>query len=49
MFKKVALAVCLVMLTPVVVVLAVAASKPDVLHIERSASIKAAPDKLFLS
>lgn len=47
MFKKVALAVCLIMLTPVVVVLAIAASKPDVLHIERSASIKAAPDKLF--
>ncbi len=47
MIKKIALGVVAVLAVAVVVVLGIAAGKPDTMVIERSAIIKAPPEKLF--
>lgn len=47
MIKKIALGVAAFLAVAVVVVLGIAASKPDTMVIERSATIKAPPEKLF--
>ena len=43
MFKKIAI----VVLVLIVAVLAYAATRPDTLHVQRSASVKAPPEKIF--
>jgi uncharacterized protein YndB with AHSA1/START domain len=47
MVKTVALVVVLLLVVVVGAVLAYAATKPDVFHVQRSASVKAPPDKIF--
>ncbi|MFA6211037.1 MAG: SRPBCC family protein [Candidatus Obscuribacterales bacterium] len=47
MVKKIALAIAAVLGVAVVVILGLASTKPDVMVIERSAVIKAPPEKLF--
>ena len=47
MIKKIALGVAAVLAVAVVVILGIAASKPDSITVERSAVIKATPEKLF--
>jgi uncharacterized protein YndB with AHSA1/START domain len=47
MVKTIALVVVLLLVVVVGAVLAYAATKPDVFHVQRSASVKAPPDKIF--
>lgn len=47
MIKKIALGVAAVLAVAVVVILGIAAGKPDSITVERSALIKATPEKLF--
>jgi uncharacterized protein YndB with AHSA1/START domain len=47
MFKTIALTVAVLLVVGAVAVLILAMTKPDTLHVERSASIKAPPDKVF--
>lgn len=47
MIKKIALGVAAVLAVAVIVILGIAASKPDEMVIERSLTIKAPPEKLF--
>jgi uncharacterized protein YndB with AHSA1/START domain len=47
MVKTIAFVVVLLLVVVVGAVLAYAATKPDVFHVQRSASVKAPPDKIF--
>jgi hypothetical protein len=47
MVKTIAVVVVLLLVVVVGVVLAYAATRPDVFHVQRTASIKASPDKIF--
>lgn len=47
MFKKIALAILGVLVLAIGVVLALAAAKPDVFQVQRSATIKAPPEKIY--
>jgi uncharacterized protein YndB with AHSA1/START domain len=47
MIKAIALAVVILLIVAVAAVLALAMTKPDTLRVQRSASIKAPPDKIF--
>lgn len=47
MLKTIAIVVAVLVVLPVAAVLAVAASKPDTFRVQRTASIKAPPEKIF--
>jgi uncharacterized protein YndB with AHSA1/START domain len=47
MFKKIAIAVVVMIGVLIALLLALAATKPDTFRVERSASIKAPPEKIF--